>query len=125
MGFGSLVGVDEDGLDAQLARPVDIAVHIVTHADHLGRQQLNSVESFSDKPGIRFPESVIRGHLVFPGVRSQRPAVAEDDGLSCAPVLVVQFDVARVIFTNVDVIPWKSPYRSRTVSSREHTPRMI
>src|SRR5215468_3126246 len=28
-------------------------------------------------------------HLVFPGVRAQRPAVAEDDGLSTAPVLVI------------------------------------
>src|SRR5262249_30967616 len=28
-------------------------------------------------------------HLVFPRVRAEWPAVAEDDGLSCAPVLVV------------------------------------
>src|SRR5882762_6495622 len=28
-------------------------------------------------------------HLVFPGVRAQRPAVAEDHGLSAAPVLVI------------------------------------
>src|ERR1700687_1959456 len=28
-------------------------------------------------------------HLVFPGVRAKRPAVAEDYGLSRAPVLVV------------------------------------
>ena len=29
-------------------------------------------------------------HLVFPGVRAQRPAVAEDHGSSTAPVLVVE-----------------------------------
>src|SRR5262249_9927851 len=28
-------------------------------------------------------------HLVFPGVRAQRPAVAENHGLSAAPVLVI------------------------------------
>jgi len=28
-------------------------------------------------------------HLVFPGVRAQGPAMAEDDGLSLAPVFVV------------------------------------
>src|SRR5450830_2183509 len=28
-------------------------------------------------------------HLVFPGVRAQRPAMAEDHGLSAAPVLVI------------------------------------
>src|ERR1035437_8199164 len=28
-------------------------------------------------------------HLVFPGVRAQRPAMTEDYGLTCAPVLVV------------------------------------
>jgi len=28
-------------------------------------------------------------HLVFPAVRIQRPAMAEDDGLSLAPVLVI------------------------------------
>src|SRR5262249_30875868 len=28
-------------------------------------------------------------HLVFPGIRAERPAVAEDDGWAAAPVLVV------------------------------------
>src|SRR6266568_2558933 len=28
-------------------------------------------------------------HLVFPGVRAQRPAMTEDHGLSAAPVLVI------------------------------------
>ena len=36
MRFGSLVGVDEDGLDAKLTRPVNIPVHVVPHADYLG-----------------------------------------------------------------------------------------
>ena len=33
-----------------------------------------------------------KDHLVFPGVGAQRPAVAEDDGLPAAPVLVVKVD---------------------------------
>jgi len=61
MGFGSLVGVDEDGLDAEPAGPVNIPDHVVTHADHLGRQELHGVEGLHHKPRIRFPESVIRG----------------------------------------------------------------
>lgn len=32
-------------------------------------------------------------HLVFPGVRAQRPAMAEDYGLSGASVLVIDFSV--------------------------------
>jgi len=30
-------------------------------------------------------------HLVFPSIAVERPAVAEDDGLSRAPILVVDF----------------------------------
>jgi hypothetical protein len=36
-------------------------------------------------------------HLVLPGVRAQRPAVAEDDGLALPPVLVVEVDGSRVL----------------------------
>src|SRR5207249_11273289 len=41
-------------------------------------------------------------HLVFPGVRSQRPAVTEDDGLSRSPILVVEVDGRRVFSTDGD-----------------------
>ena len=49
-------------------------------------------------------------HLVFPGVRAQRPAVAEDDGLSAAPVLVVELDVAGIFLTDSNVWHWKSSF---------------
>ena len=49
-------------------------------------------------------------HLVFPGVRAQRPAMAEDHGLSAAPVLVIEIDVARVFFTDSKVIHLASPF---------------
>src|SRR5438094_213082 len=42
-------------------------------------------------------------HLVFPGVRAQRPAMTEDHGLSAAPVLVVQLDVLGISFTDSNV----------------------
>src|SRR5260221_5277885 len=43
-------------------------------------------------PVVRDATVAARGeeeHLVFEGVRAERPAVAEDDGLALAPVLVV------------------------------------
>src|SRR5207247_10224850 len=42
-------------------------------------------------------------HLVFPGVRAQRPAMTEDHGLSTAPVLVVQLDGFGIFFTDSNV----------------------
>ena len=41
-------------------------------------------------------------HLVFEGVRAERPAMAEDDGLSGAPVLVIDL---RAVFRIVIVRP--------------------
>src|SRR5947208_16093169 len=42
-------------------------------------------------------------HLVLEGVRAQRPPMAEDDGLSAAPVLVVQLDGFGIFFTDSNV----------------------
>ena len=49
-------------------------------------------------------------HLVLQGVRAERPAVAEDDGLSAAPVLVVELDVAGIFFANSNVRHRHSPF---------------
>ena len=54
-------------------------------------------------------------HLVFPGVGAQRPAVAEDDGLSRAPVLVVEIDVAGILLTNSNVWHRDSPFRFESI----------
>src|SRR6266508_4294479 len=51
-------------------------------------------------------------HLVLPGVRAQRPAMAEDHGLSAAPVLVINIDGAGIFFTNTDVWHLKLPFLS-------------
>lgn len=61
MRVGPLIGVNEDGLDVELTRPVNIPVHVVAHADDLGRNELHSVQGLSEKPCIWFPESVVRG----------------------------------------------------------------
>ena len=42
-------------------------------------------------------------HLVFEGIRGERPAVAEDDGLPRAPVLVIEIDWPRVFLADSDV----------------------
>src|SRR5436305_6820721 len=42
-------------------------------------------------------------HLRIPVVGRERPAVAEDDGLSAAPVLVVDLDVGSIFFSDCDV----------------------
>ena len=35
------------------------------------------------------PAAGQKQHLIFPGVRAERPAVTENDGLPCAPILVI------------------------------------
>src|SRR4029077_20200710 len=42
-------------------------------------------------------------HLRVPVIGRQRPAVAEDDGLSAAPVVVVEIDVTGVFFSDSNV----------------------
>lgn len=42
-------------------------------------------------------------HLVFKRVRAERPAVAEDNGLSAAPIFIIDVDVARVFFADSDI----------------------
>src|SRR5438876_765341 len=49
-------------------------------------------------------------HLRVPIIGRQRPAVAEHDRLTFAPVLVVEVDVARVSLTDCDVWHSGSPF---------------
>jgi hypothetical protein len=39
------------------------------------------------------PTGSEKEHLVFPGIRAQRPAMAEDHRLSAAPIFVIDLDV--------------------------------
>src|SRR6266516_131613 len=46
-------------------------------------------------------------HLRIPIVRGERPAVAKDDGLSAAPVFIIDVDVNSVFFSDSDVWHWR------------------
>src|SRR6266498_4892991 len=48
-------------------------------------------------------------HLCVPVIGRQRPAVAEHDGLTFAPVLVVDLDVFGIFLTDSDVRHMSSP----------------
>src|SRR5689334_2818414 len=48
-------------------------------------------------------------HLRIPIIRRERPAVTEDDGLSTAPVFIIDVDVLSVFLTGSDVRHKKTP----------------
>src|SRR2546423_15346984 len=71
-------------------------------------------------------------HLRVPVIGRQRPAVAEDDGLSFAPVLIIDVDVSSVFFSNTDV--WHCNFsfllgayccRPRFISDRNQVRRSV
>src|SRR5437899_8476086 len=77
---------------------VGIMVHVVAAAG-LSRATMsapirgNDAETFADE----------KKHLRVPIIGRQRPAVAEHDGLTFAPVLVIDVDVSSVFFSDRDV----------------------
>src|SRR5207248_7665963 len=85
---------------------VGIVVHVVPAAG-LSRATMsapiscNDAETFAEK----------KKHLRVPIIRRQRPTMAEDDGLSFAPVLVIDVDVSSVFFSNCDVWHLDFPFR--------------
>src|SRR5262245_18544763 len=52
-------------------------------------------------------------HLVFPGVCTQWPAMTEDYGLSAAPVLIIDLNVAGIFFAHGNVWHSRSPFLGR------------
>src|SRR5450755_270655 len=56
-------------------------------------------------------------HLVVPGVGIERPAMAEDNGLPGAPVLVVEIDRHRVFFPNSKVWHERLPFSGSALMS--------
>src|SRR5437016_5454808 len=49
-------------------------------------------------------------HLRVPVIGRKRPAVAEDEGLSFAPIFIIDIDVSSVFFSNCDVWHSGSPF---------------
>src|SRR5437764_10723693 len=77
---------------------VCIVIHVVSAAGLSGAAMSapisrNDAETFAEE----------KKHLRVPIVGRQRPAVAEDDGLSFAPVLIIDIDVSPVFFSDRDV----------------------
>src|SRR5207249_12079943 len=72
---------------------VGIVVHVVSAAG-LSRATMSTPISCNDAE--TFAEE--KKHLRIPVIGRQRPAVTEDDGLSFAPVLVIDVDVSSVFF---------------------------
>src|SRR5436309_10597131 len=97
---------------------VCIVIHVVPAAGLSGAAMSapisrNDAETFADE----------KKHLRVPIVRRQRPAVTEDDGLSFAPVFVIDVDVNSVFFPDRDVwhdeflrfrLRWKWPPKARS-----------
>src|SRR5436309_6453472 len=89
---------------------IGIMVHVVSAAG-LSRATMsapiirNDAETFAEE----------KKHLRVPIIRRERPAVTEHDGLSFAPVLIVDVDVSSVFFSDSDV--WHSNTLSLLPSS--------
>src|SRR5438093_2286150 len=94
---------------------IGIVVHVVSAAG-LSRATMsapirgNDAETFTDE----------KKHLRVPVVSRQRPTMAEDDGLSFAPVFIINVDVSSVFFSNCDVWHTEFPFclRVRCAVSR-------
>src|SRR6059058_2438679 len=105
---------------------VGIVVHLVSAAG-LSRATMstpiscNDAETFADE----------KKHLRVPIVRRERPAVAEDDGLSFAPVFIIDVDVSSVFFPYGYVWHCSSPFllmahcRPRFISDRNQVRRSV
>src|SRR5437762_13182924 len=84
---------------------VGIVVHVVSAAS-LSRATMsapiirNDAEAFAEE----------KKHLRVPIISRERPAVTEDNGLSAAPVLIIDVDVCSVFFSNCDV--WHTEFPS-------------
>ena len=77
-------GLLEIELVDEIREVVGVCVHVVA-GPRLARTSMATAVMGNAAVSVSGQEE----HLVFPGIRAQRPAVAEDDRLSCAPVLVI------------------------------------
>src|SRR5215470_13836159 len=90
---------------SKLRQIVGVGVHVVA-APWLARSAMAAAVMGNAAVSARCQEK----HLIFPGVCAERPAVAEHDGLSSAPIFVVGFDVPRIFFADSHVWHDRSPF---------------
>src|SRR5713101_1211093 len=84
---------------------VCVMVHVVPVA---GLSRATMSAAISCNAAIAFAEE--EKHLRVPVIRRQRPTMAEDDGLSAAPIFVINVDISSVFFSNSDVRHGESPF---------------
>src|SRR5437764_14706769 len=105
---------------------VCIVIHVVPAAG-LSRATMSAPISRNDAE--TFAEE--KKHLRVPIIRRERPAVAEDDGLSFAPVFIIDVDVSSVFFPCGYVWHCSSPFwlmghcRPRFISDRNQVLRSV
>ena len=91
-------GILQIEMRGQSRKVVGIMIHVMAVARLGGPAVASSV--MGDDAIAVFEEEQ---HLRVPVIGRQRPAVAEYDGLSFAPIFIIDVDVSSVFFSNGDV----------------------
>src|SRR5438445_2460636 len=104
-GMTNVHGVLEIKMRGQSRKVVGVMIHVMAVARLGGPAVASSV--MGDDAIAVFEEEQ---HLRVPVIGRQRPAVAKDDGLSFAPVLVIDIDVSSVFFP--DSYVWHTNFLS-------------
>src|SRR5690349_19502992 len=86
---------------------VGIMIHVMS-AERLRRATMSAPVGSND--AISFAEE--KKHLRVPIIRRERPAVAEHNGLSAAPVFVIDVDVLSIFFSSSYIWHKRFPFSS-------------
>src|SRR5437016_11285147 len=97
-GMTNVHGVVQIKMRGQSRKVIGIVIHVMAVARLGGPAVASSV--MGDGPIAVFEE---KQHLRVPVIGRQRPTMAEDDGLSFAPVFIKDVDVGSVLLTDGDV----------------------
>src|SRR5438552_14942457 len=125
-GMTNVHGVVQIKMRGQSRKVVGIVIHVMAVA-RLGRSTVASSVMGDDAIALFEEEQ----HLRVPIIGRQRPAMAEDDGLSFAPIFIIDVDASRVFFSNGDVRHCNSTFppmvqlRSRFISDRNQVRRSV
>src|SRR5439155_15173565 len=94
-GMTNVHGVLEIKMRSQSRKVIGIVIHVKAVARLGGPAVASSV--MRDDAIALFEEEQ---HLRVPSIGRQRPAMAEDDGLSFAPIFIIDVDVRSVLLTD-------------------------
>src|SRR6185437_1574218 len=62
VGFRALVRINENIPDADQSCSINIAVHVVSHPDHLARVEPHVIQRFTEEARVRFPVAMMAGN---------------------------------------------------------------